>query len=64
MFDFNLESKNSNSKLPSNVNEKSVENLCKLGFSRKDVIDALTSSNGDENNAKVILLAKSLQGPQ
>ncbi|CAF0933577.1 unnamed protein product [Brachionus calyciflorus] len=48
---------------PSSHSETVVTNLTKLGYSRADVIEALNSSNGDENLAKVKLLAKSLQPP-
>ena len=44
--------------------EKTIENLVKLGFSRADVIDALRTSDGDENSAKIKLIAKSLTFPQ
>lgn len=54
----------SDSKLPTNVSEGAIANLCKLGFTRTDVVEALSSSNGDENQAKVFLIAKSLRGPQ
>lgn len=53
----------STSKLPTNISESAVNNLCKLGFDRKDVIEALSSTNGDENGAKVILIAKSFKAP-
>lgn len=53
-----------NSKLPTNVSEGAIANLCKLGFTRADVVEALSTSNGDENQAKVFLIAKSLRGPQ
>jgi hypothetical protein len=41
-----------------------ISNLSSLGASRADVIDALNSSNGDENSAKIKLLAKMLQSPK
>ena len=50
--------------LPPNVTEESVSNLLKLGFKRDDVIEALKTSNGDENAAKIKLLAMALQPPK
>jgi hypothetical protein len=38
--------------------------LVQLGFARKDVIEALKTSNGDENSAKIKLLAMSLKFPK
>jgi hypothetical protein len=50
--------------LPANVTEASVQNLLKLGFKRDEVIDALKTNNGDENLAKIKLLAMSLSAPK
>lgn len=44
--------------------ESAITNLTKLGFSRSDAIEALNSSNGNEDLAKIKLLAKSLQSPK
>lgn len=54
----------SKSNSSSGHSESVINGLVKLGFSRGDVIDALNTSDGDENRAKITLLAKSLQFPK
>lgn len=51
-------------KLHSSHPESSINNLVNLGYSRNEAIEALNSSNGNEDLAKVKLLAKSLQHPR
>ena len=60
-------SSNSPSRQP--VSDKSypeavINNLLKLGATRADVLEALNTSNGDENSAKIKLLARMLQSPK
>lgn len=57
-------SKQSTASSSSQHSESVIESLVKLGFSRSDVIDALNTNGGDENRAKITLLAKSLQFPK
>ena len=54
----------SKSNSSSSHSESVINGLVKLGFSRADVIEALNTSDGDENRAKITLLAKSLQFPK
>ena len=44
--------------------EAVINNLLKLGATRADVLEALNTSNGDENSAKIKLLARMLQSPK
>lgn len=48
----------------SSHSESVIDNLVKLGYSRNEAIEALNLSNGNEDLAKVKLLAKSLQNPR
>ena len=59
-----VEDTKASSSSTTNHSESAIKNLTQLGFSRNDAIEALNSSGGNEDLAKVKLFAKSLQSPK